>query len=111
MRRVSAASTRPKSRSRGVAKAWLMAALVISWNTTRCTGTPGLMADFRFSTRCQLMASPSRSSSVARYTALACFTSWRNSLTTLAPRSVSSYVGLKWLSTSTANPLEGRSAT
>ena len=35
---------------------------VISWNTIRFTGTFG----FSTSSRCQLMASPSRSSSVAR---------------------------------------------
>jgi hypothetical protein len=47
---------------RGLLTAWSMAALVISWNTMRFTGTLGL----RYSSRCQLMASPSRSSSVAR---------------------------------------------
>jgi hypothetical protein len=47
---------------RGLATAWSMADLVISWNTIRFTGTLG----FRYSSRCQLMASPSRSSSVAR---------------------------------------------
>ena len=47
---------------RGLLTAWSMAALVISWNTIRFTGTFG----FRYSRRCQLIASPSRSSSVAR---------------------------------------------
>ena len=57
------------------------------------------------------MASPSRSSSVARYSSLASFISTRRSLTTCAPRTVSSYVGLKPLSTSIDRPLLGRSAT
>ncbi len=83
-----------------------MAAWVISWKTIRFTGTFGL----RCSTRCQLMASPSRSSSVARYSSLASLSAARRSLTTCLPRSVSSYVGLKPLSTSTARPFDGRSA-
>ena len=62
MRRVSCASTRSWSRSRGFAAAARMAGSVISWNTIRWTGTFGL----RVSSRCQAMASPSRSGSVAR---------------------------------------------
>ncbi len=57
------------------------------------------------------MASPSRSSSVARYSSLASLRAARRSFTTSRPRVVSSYVGLKPLSTSTARPFEGRSAT
>ncbi len=50
-------------RSRGGSRsaAW-MAGLVISWKTIRLTGTLGLIV----SSRCQAIASPSRSSSVAR---------------------------------------------
>ena len=47
---------------RGLLTAWSIAAAVISWNTIRFTGTFG----FSCSSRCQLIASPSRSSSVAR---------------------------------------------
>src|SRR6185503_2222671 len=57
------------------------------------------------------MASPSRSSSVARYSSLASLRAALRSLMTCLPRSVSSYVGLKPLSTSTASPFDGRSAT
>ena len=62
MRRVSWASTSGMSRSRHSRTARSMAGSVISWNTIRLTGTRGL----RISRRCQEMASPSRSSSVAR---------------------------------------------
>ena len=62
MRRVSWASTRSVSRSRGLSAAARIADSVISWNTIRRTGTLG----FRVSSRCQAMASPSRSPSVAR---------------------------------------------
>lgn len=62
MRRVSWASTRRWFSSRGLATASWIAVLVISWNTIRCTGTLG----FRTCWRCHAMASPSRSSSVAR---------------------------------------------
>ena len=48
--------------SRGSATARAIAAGVISWNTIRRTGTVG----FRVWARCQAIASPSRSSSVAR---------------------------------------------
>src|SRR5215207_287146 len=84
-----------------------MAAWVISWNTIRFTGTLGL----RYSSRCHEIASPSRSSSVARYSSEASFSAALRSFTTCLPRSVSSYVGLKPLSTSMFRPLLGRSAT
>ena len=42
-------------------RAFEIASFVISWNTMRWTGTFG----FSTSTRCQAIASPSRSSSVA----------------------------------------------
>ena len=48
--------------ARGLATARAIASGVISWKTMRCTGTRGLSV----STRCHAMASPSRSSSVAR---------------------------------------------
>ena len=60
MRRVSWASTRRVSTSRVAFAARWMASLVISWKTMRLTGTFGWV-----SSRCQAMASPSRSSSVA----------------------------------------------
>ena len=48
--------------SRGLATERAIASRVISWKTIRLTGTFG----FSSSSRCQAMASPSRSSSVAR---------------------------------------------
>ncbi len=62
MRRVSWASTSFWLSWRGLATASRIASLVISWNTMRLTGIFG----FRTSWRCQAIASPSRSSSVAR---------------------------------------------
>jgi len=61
MRRVSWASTRSVSSFRVWATASLMAFSVISLNTMRRTGTFG----FSSSSKCQAMASPSRSPSVA----------------------------------------------
>ena len=69
MRRVSWASTRSTSMSRGFATASRMADLVISWNTMRLTGTFG----FSSSLRCHAMASPSRSPSVASRSSSASF--------------------------------------
>ncbi len=48
-----------------------MAGRVISWKTMRLTGIRGAST----SLRCQAMDSPSRSSSVARYSSLASLTS------------------------------------
>ncbi len=62
MRRVSWASTIAVSISRVSLTARWIASRVISWKTIRLTGTLGLST----SSRCQAMASPSRSSSVAR---------------------------------------------
>ena len=62
MRRLSWALTSPWSISRHSSTARSMAGRVISWNTIRFTGIWGL----RTSSRCHEMASPSRSSSVAR---------------------------------------------
>ena len=55
-----------------------IASLVISWNTMRFTGTRG----FSTSRRCHEIASPSRSSSVARYSSLASFSAAFNWETT-----------------------------
>ncbi len=54
-----------------------MAPLVISWKVIRRTGTFGAST----SSRCQLMASPSRSSSVASSTSSAFFSSFFSSVT------------------------------
>ena len=64
MRRASWASTRRRSISRGSSMARWIASGVISWKTIRRTGIPD--GGFSTSSRCQAMASPSRSSSVAR---------------------------------------------
>ena len=61
MRRVSCASTRSMSSSRVFSAASRIADSVISLNTMRSTGTFG----FSVSSRCQAIASPSRSGSVA----------------------------------------------
>ena len=62
MRRVSWASTSGMLSSRIESFACSIASFVISWNTIRLTGTFGCST----SSRCHAMASPSRSSSVAR---------------------------------------------
>ena len=63
--------------SRGFASAWSMALWVISWNVMRRTGICGLST----SSRCQLMASPSRSSSVASSSSSALCNSFFSSVT------------------------------
>jgi hypothetical protein len=71
------------SRSRQFASASSIAPRVISWKTSRLTGTFGLNT----SRTCQAMASPSRSSSVARYSSLAFFSAFFSVATTsLFPR-------------------------
>ena len=70
MRRVSWASTSRRSRSRDSRTARSIAGRVISWKTIRRTGTLGDST----SMRCQAIDSPSRSSSVARYSSLASLT-------------------------------------
>ncbi len=72
MRRVSCASTRSIASSRGLSAASRIAALVISWKTIRLTG---MFFGFSSSSRCQAIASPSRSSSVARKSSSASFSS------------------------------------
>ena len=76
---------------------------MISWKTMRFTGTRGLSTCIR----CQAMASPSRSSSVARYSSSALArssfslrTCWRLSVAT-------TYSGLKSLSTSMPSRAHG----
>ena len=61
MRRVSCESTSASSTGRGFWSASSIACFVISWKTIRLTGTFG----FSSWSRCQAIASPSRSSSVA----------------------------------------------
>ncbi len=97
MRRVSCASTRFWSSSRGFSTAARMACAVISWNTIRLIGTFGL----RVSTRCQAMASPSRSSSVARYSSDASASSFFSLVTCCLRSGVTTYSGSKPWSTST----------
>ena len=77
MRRVSCASTRSVSRSRVFSRARWIASFVISWNTMRRTGTFG----FKTWRRCHAMASPSRSSSVARKSSSDSFRSFLSSVT------------------------------
>ena len=104
-RRACCALTRLMSMSRGFCIASSMAGLVISWNTMRL-----VFSGFSSSTsyRCQLMASPSRSSSDASHTVLASeaiFLSWA---TIFALSSGISYCGEK-VSVSTLNVLFFRS--
>ncbi len=80
-----------------------MAFLVISWKTIRFTGTRG----FRTSTRCQEIDSPSRSSSVARYTASASFSLAFSFLTCSFFSLGTTYSGLKSLSVSTPRRAQG----
>jgi hypothetical protein len=77
MRRPSCARTSSMSISRGFSSAAMIALRVISWNVMRRTGTLGSST----SSRCQLMASPSRSSSVASRISSACFRSFFSSAT------------------------------
>lgn len=80
-----------------------MADFVISWKTIRLTGTSGE----RTSSTCQEMASPSRSSSVARISSSASRSVARSFRTTSFL--VTTYSGAKWCSTSIESPLLGRS--
>ncbi|CNL90281.1 Uncharacterised protein [Mycobacterium tuberculosis] len=67
------------SRSRGCSAAARIAGSVISWKTIRFTGMRGL----RVSSRCQAIASPSRSPSVARYSSSTSLSRPLSSLTVL----------------------------
>ena len=97
MRRASWASTRRRSSSRHSSTARAMAAGVISWKTMRLTGTVGDST----SERCHAIDSPSRSSSVARYSSSAFLRSFFKLATTDFFGDETTYKGLKPLSTST----------
>ncbi len=90
----------------GAAMAFWMPAGVISLKRTRLTGRllGGLMA----SSRCQLMASPSRSGSVASTSSSAVLAAARSSLTTFSLAGLISYSSWKPFSMSTPS-LRGRS--
>src|SRR6476469_987961 len=92
--------------SRGFSIAERTASGVISWNTTRLTG---LSCGFVAATRCQAIASPSRSGSVARISSLACSTDSLSSLTSLDLSRGIEYFGVKSCSSSTPVVLLGRS--
>ena len=97
MRRVSCASTRSSSISRVSVSARSIAGRVISWKTIRRTGTFGCST----SRRCQAIASPSRSSSVASKSSSAFFSFAFRSETTFFLRESTTYSGWNPLSTST----------
>ena len=108
MRRACCALTRRMSMGRAPLMEFFTAVDVISLNTMR-----HLLLSSRLSTcaRCQLMASPSRSGSVARNTFSADFASLRmRSNTSPLPRRVM-YFGSKLLSIFTPSWLLGRSRT
>ncbi len=71
MRRASWARTRFSSTRRGESRASRIASGVTSWKTIRCTSTD--FSGFRSCSTCQLIDSPSRSSSVASSRASAPF--------------------------------------
>ena len=98
IRRACCAFTRSASTVRGDSMAFKMAGLVISENTIRlvCSGWSP-----RASTKCQLMASPSRSSSVASHTVSAFLARDLSSVTTFLEEGLTSYLGAKSLSMST----------
>ena len=91
-RRACCAFTRLRSMVRGFWMAARMAGFVISWKTMRRA-----LAGSRLSTsaRCQLMASPSRSSSDANHTASLFLASVRRLSTTLRLSAGISYSGVK----------------
>jgi len=90
------ACTRDISSSRGFEKESMIALFVISRNTARLTGTSG----FNNSCRCHEIASPSRSSSVARRICVQFFDKFCSLCSTLSFPSGTAYIGLKLLSTS-----------
>ena len=79
------------SSSRVLSKARPIASLVISWNTIRLTGTLGESS----CSRCQLMLSPSRSSSVASSSWSAPLRASLSSLTTFLLSLGTTYSGSK----------------
>ena len=98
MRRACCAFTRSASTVLGDSMALRMAGLVISEKTMRL-----VCSSFKpnASMRCQLMASPSRSSSVASHTVSAFFASDLSSVTTFLEEGLTTYLGEKSLSMST----------
>ena len=98
MRRACWALTKSLSTVLGDSMAFRMAGFVISENTMRL-----VWAGFKLSAsiRCQLIASPSRSSSVASHTVSAFFASPLSSVTTFLDDGLTSYFGVKSLSMST----------
>ena len=107
-RRACCASTRFTSRSRGWAKALSMALLVISWKTMRRTLAGSSLATC---IKCQEMASPSRSSSVASQTTSASSAFFLMSLINDFLSSKITYLGSKLFSTSMPKSFWGRSRT
>ncbi len=91
MRRDCCASTRSRKSFLGFAIACSMAVLVISWNTMRSTFFASMPSAAQ---RCQPMASPSRSSSVAIHIFSASLASFLSSVTRFFLSGVISYSGI-----------------
>ena len=108
MRRACWAFTRSTSSVRGCANAFSMADFVISWKTMRLVLSAGMAAA---SIRCQEMASPSRSSSVASQTVSASFTIFLMSVISFFFSVKTSYCGEKCLEISMPRSFWGRSRT
>ena len=87
--------------------AFKIAVLVISWNTILLVL---FLSNFNSSARCQEMASPSRSSSLANQTISALLAKVLNLETNAFLSAETSYLGLKPFSTSTPISFEGKSA-
>ena len=107
MRRACCAFTFWSSMLPGLAIASSMASLVISWNSTRWVGTVASI----WSATCQAIASPSRSGSVARYTARAPRAAFLISLRVCVFPFIVTYSGRNPFSTSTPSFRVGRSRT
>ena len=105
-RRACCASTRSRSISRGLAMALCTTLRVISLKVTRRALSSGR---FSSSFRCQLMASPSRSGSVARYTVFASLERFFSSSMTSLRAATGIYSGAKPFSMSTPSLFLGRS--
>ena len=105
-RRACWALTRLSSMSRGVSMACRMASLVISWKTIRRVR---LRSRPSVSTRCQEMASPSRSSSEASQMISAWAAAFFSSATTFFFSAGTTYSGLNPAATSTLSFLSCRS--
>ena len=103
MRRVSCASTRLLSSSRVFWAAAKIAGLVISWNTMRRTGTLG----FKVCSKCHAMASPSRSGSVANNSSSTSLSLALRSATFFFLSGLTTYNGVKFLSTFTPSRAHG----